>query len=53
VPASIEKFDLHIVSLSPGNVIRGARDFTPAACAVMLPVLFSPGLRKQDDDPFI
>ncbi|ERK17416.1 hypothetical protein L579_3817 [Pantoea sp. AS-PWVM4] len=46
MPASIEKFDVCIVSLSLRNVICDARDFTPAACAVMLPFLFFSGIKE-------
>jgi FKBP-type peptidyl-prolyl cis-trans isomerase FklB len=45
VPASIDKFDLRIVSLSPAKVIYDAADFTPAACAAMLPVLLYPRVK--------
>jgi hypothetical protein len=47
VPGSIEKFDRCIVSLSLENVICGARDFTPAARAGMLPVLFFSGIKES------
>ncbi|MEQ4517417.1 MAG: hypothetical protein ABN485_20770, partial [Pantoea agglomerans] len=45
MPASIDKIDGSIVSLSPAKVICDAGHFTPAACAAMLPVRIYPRVK--------